>query len=280
MRRSSLISVVVPNFNNAAYLEECLLSLMRQTHRDIEILVIDDASTDASVEIINRVAAQDPRLVPVFNKQNMGVAWSRNQAIMMSRGEYITTLDSDDVLLGEDKLERELECLLTQTAAERERCIIFSGIVLIDSNGKKLGAQHLTVMEGMLLHDIMRRSCLIPRDFLFTKKQYIEAGGYDPQIGIYEDWDLKIRLASRNKFFYSGVEGVGYRRHGQGLSAVSPLCHIQWMNRIFIKNIRLLKKNKVGVIGGFYKMLFRLCFGWGIANIKSRMGRFAGVHKN
>jgi hypothetical protein len=135
---------------------------------------------------------------------------------------------------------------------------VFSGIVLIDSGGDVIGKQHATIKEGMLLNDILSRTCMIPRDFLFTKEQYLQAGGFDNRIAIYEDWDLKIRLASENKFFYSGIDGIGYRRHGKGLSAVSPLRHILWLNRVFVKNIGLLQLQKVNTIILFYKFLWQL----------------------
>lgn len=258
MKRERLISVIVPNFNNSLYIEECLLSIIRQTHKYIEIIIIDDVSTDGSVEIIKHYTTRDSRIHPVFNVRNVGVAKNRHNAIIMSRGEFITTLDSDDILFREDKLEKELECLLARKSADHDNVIVFSGIVLIDSGGDLIGMQHAHIKEGMLLNDILSRTCMIPRDFLFTKEQYLKAGGFDNRIAIYEDWDLKIRLASENKFFYSGIDGIGYRRHGKGLSAISPLHHILWLNRIFVKNIGVLQFQRVGTVILFYKFLWKL----------------------
>lgn len=258
MKREGLISVIVPNFNNSLYIEECLLSIIRQTHKYIEIIIIDDVSTDDSVEIIKHYTAIDHRINSVFNVRNVGVAQNRHNAIMMSNGEFITTLDSDDILFREDKLEKELACLLARKSTDHDNVIVFSGIVLIDSGGDVIGKQHATIKEEMFLNDILSRTCMIPRDFLFTKEQYLKAGGFDNKIAIYEDWDLKIRLASENKFFYSGIDGIGYRRHGKGLSAISPLRHILWLNRIFVKNIGLLQFKSVRAVILFYKFLWKL----------------------
>jgi len=85
---------------------------------------------------------------------------------------------------------------------------------------------------------------MIPRDFLCTKKQYLAVGGFDKDIPIYEDWDLKIRLSKENKFCYSGVDGVAYRRHGTGLSSVKSSEHVKWLKYIFEKNDRLIPSSK------------------------------------
>ena len=95
------------------------------------------------------------------------------------------------------------------------------------------------------MNDVVRRTCMIPRDFLFTKKQYLAAGGFDSNIPIYEDWDLKIRLSKKNQFIYSGIAGIGYRRHGTGLSSASPVYHAFWLMRLFAKNYSLLETEQV-----------------------------------
>ena len=83
---------------------------------------------------------------------------------------------------------------------------------------------------------------MIPRDFLFTREQYDRAGGFDKKIRIYEDWGSENQVGGTdNLFFYSGIDGIGYRRHGAGLSAASPLNHIYWLGWIFMKNFHLLQ---------------------------------------
>ena len=71
----------------------------------------------------------------------------------------------------------------------------------------------------MDLEDIIARDCMIPGDFIVNKKFYYSVGDYDTDIALYEDWDLKIRLAATQQYYYSWIVGIGYRRHGEGLSA-------------------------------------------------------------
>lgn len=93
----SLLSVVVPVYNVDSYLEEMLLSVRRQTYRKIEIVAVDDGSTDGSSEILRRIARREPRL-RVVTKVNAGLGAARNTGLRVAKGEYITFIDSDDTV--------------------------------------------------------------------------------------------------------------------------------------------------------------------------------------
>ena len=94
---SPIISVLVPICNVEKYLDECLSSLQNQTLKDIEIICINDGSTDSSLDIINKFASEDPRFV-VIDKPNSGYGDSMNRGLELSRGKYIAILESDDFL--------------------------------------------------------------------------------------------------------------------------------------------------------------------------------------
>ena len=93
----SKISIVVPVYNSGKYLDRCLKSIVNQTYSDIEILLIDDGSTDNSLEICNQFAINDKR-IKVFHKENNGVSAARNDGLEYSTGDYIAFVDSDDYL--------------------------------------------------------------------------------------------------------------------------------------------------------------------------------------
>lgn len=92
---SPAISVIVPVYNTGPYLEECLNSVVDQAFQDLEILIVNDGSTDGSPDIIRKYSERDKRIV-VFNKQNEGVALARNTALAAACGTYVMFLDSDD----------------------------------------------------------------------------------------------------------------------------------------------------------------------------------------
>jgi capsular polysaccharide export protein len=104
------VSVIIPVHGVEAYIEECLRSVQTQTLREIEIITVNDASPDASQEIIDRLAARDPRIRPIVLRQNVGQGFARNKGLDEARGEYVWFLDSDDFLASPDHLEQVVAC--------------------------------------------------------------------------------------------------------------------------------------------------------------------------
>ena len=92
------VSVVVPVYNVEKYLSKCLTSLVNQTLQDIEIIVINDGSTDGCLDIINDYKKRYPKKLKVINNKNHGIGFSRNCGIKKARGKYITFIDSDDYI--------------------------------------------------------------------------------------------------------------------------------------------------------------------------------------
>lgn len=92
------ISVIIPVYNVEEYLKECLDSVINQTLKEIEIICIDDCSTDSSYSILEEYAKKDSRIVLIKNKENMGVGYNRNIGIKEAKGEYIGFIDSDDYI--------------------------------------------------------------------------------------------------------------------------------------------------------------------------------------
>ena len=92
-----LISIIVPAYNIAEYLPRCLDSILKQTYKNLEIIVISDGSTDGTNQVIEKYAAQDDRIIPVF-KENTGVSDTRNRGLDIAKGEYIGFVDGDDFI--------------------------------------------------------------------------------------------------------------------------------------------------------------------------------------
>ncbi|WP_017380779.1 glycosyltransferase family 2 protein [Paenisporosarcina sp. TG-14] len=102
---SPLVSIIVPIYNTEKYLENCVESLIKQTLKDIEILLVDDASTDNSKEIIEKYALLDTRIIVIYQEKNCGPSATRNTGIKAANGEYVGFVDSDDFVV-EDMFEK------------------------------------------------------------------------------------------------------------------------------------------------------------------------------
>lgn len=252
------ISIIIPNYNNVEYLDDCFESISKQSHKNIEIIVVDDCSTDGSREKLENYAKQYEFIKLIFNQTNQGVAKNRDKAIKQSTGEYITTLDSDDYYIDKDKLKKELELVLKYKKEKGQDIIAFSNILLVNADKSKIGYQmDKKIAQGDVFGAIFGRGCMIPRDFLFTKQMYQNIGGFDFDIPIYEDWDLKIRFASKYKFYHVNIDGIGYRRHGQGLSSAGQQEHQKWLKHIVLKNFHLIidRKDKIQLASKLEKFI-------------------------
>lgn len=241
MTTEPLLSIIIPNFNNAVYLDECLESILGQTFRDFEVLVADDGSGDSSPALIRSWEKRHPGMVrALLSPVNRGVPENLHWAIQQSRGHYLTTLDADDYYSDSRKLEREISVVLKHQK-RGEEVIAFSDIILVKEDRTPLGlnSQWAPLREGHILPDLLARTCLVPRDFIMPRVAYFEIGGYNPDVLLYDDWDLKIRLSERYPFYYSGSIGTAYRQHGKGIASRPWADHILWLGRVFEKNLHL-----------------------------------------
>lgn len=121
----SMVSVIIPVYNTKPFVEKCIRSVMRQTHHDLEILVIDDGSTDGCSECLDLLAEEDRR-IQVFHQENAGVAVARNRGIDAATGEYLVFIDGDDYV-GERYIEALYEC-----AEKNQAELVICGLTFVD----------------------------------------------------------------------------------------------------------------------------------------------------
>lgn len=129
---SPVCSVVIPAYNGERYIGECLRSVRAQTLKEIEVLVIDDGSTDGTRECVTAVCEADSRVRLICNEENLGVAETRNRGVRLARSEWIALLDCDDAWLP-DKLEKQFA--LQRSSGAR---LLYTGAVCMDSEGRSL----------------------------------------------------------------------------------------------------------------------------------------------
>ena len=228
------IAVIIANRNNSRFLPQCLDSVLAQTLRPAEVVVIDDGSTDNSREIIREYACKW-NIRPIFNQISLGVSASRQKAIEHSESDYLTTLDADDFYQSSQKLAEEARVVAESPGVRR---IAFSDVVCVDARGEPLSlvSSRRRIREGDLSFFIRHLSGFIPRDYLVARKDYLAAGGFNPALRLYEDWDLKIRLSQRCTWHYSGVVGTAYRNNPLGLSKAPRREHIRTLRKIFVEH--------------------------------------------
>lgn len=221
------VSCLITSYNNLKTLTRAIESVLNQTEKFSEIIIADDCSSDGSRELIQYYADRYLHIKPLFNDSNLGPSGNRDNAIKNSRFPFFTQLDGDDYFC-RHKLKNEWAVL-----GEDENNIAFSRVLLISENNPyKISVRNPAVKSffktNKYFEFLLSRLVHEPRDMLISKKLYYQVGGYNRDLRVYEDWDLKLRLAgSSAKWCYSGSFGTVYMQHGAGLSKLSRIQDIQ-----------------------------------------------------
>ncbi|MDH5300720.1 MAG: glycosyltransferase [Gammaproteobacteria bacterium] len=229
------LSCIITCYNNAEYIASAIESVIKQSRIPDEIIIADDCSTDNSMNIIEGYAKNNPIIRVLSQKENVGITRNRDNAIRQASGDFITTLDGDDIYYPH-KLSFEYNQLIRDPES-----VVFSNINWIDTSGNvthQLQTQNIHMMKKSdLVRYLLFREGAIPRDMMYSKELFIRAGGFLPHMEIYEDWDLKLRLSNLASIWkYSGYNGIGYRRHSGGLSNANPLKHYKYMMMASLNN--------------------------------------------
>lgn len=198
------VSVIVPTYNRAAYLQKALESIFQQTLPVTEIIVVDDGSTDVTEEVVRR--AHKP--IRFYRQEHLGVAAARNLGLQMAAGDLIAWLDSDD--LWEPGFLATVVPLLAQDAGLDG---VYTGITMIDADGARLGTS-ARVEPPEKLYDALVCDCFLATPTLVARKAcYDQVGGFDPQFCISEDYDMWLRLAGQFRIMGLPLPLVRIRIH-------------------------------------------------------------------
>jgi glycosyltransferase involved in cell wall biosynthesis len=211
------VSVVIPVHNGEKYLSQAIESVMDQTHRDLELLVVDDGSTDSSAAIIHRFALQDRR-IRVLTQENLGVAAAGNRGLQEAGCEWVARLDADDVFLPE-KLERQVAFLRRNPDAK----IVGTLACFINHAGRPLGLVGTegpyTPAEFDRLIGENRPIYFVNSSTLMHRETVLGVGSYRGAFAPAEDVDLWIRMADKGHLMLKVPEPLLlYRLHGASLT--------------------------------------------------------------
>lgn len=208
------ISVVIITYNREKYLKEAIESVLEQSLRDFELIIIDDASTDRTPEIIKDYSSRDPRVKYFRNEKNLGISKSRNIALKMAQGKYVAVLDSDDLWLDFDKLKKQYNFLEGNLSAGF--VLAGTGVVVIDESGRELKRYFNPLTDASIRREILLRNPIAHSSAMFLKEAVVNLGGYDETLKIGEDYDLWLRIGKRWKFTNLAGYSIKYRAHVSG----------------------------------------------------------------
>jgi len=202
----AVVSVVIPTHNRGAVIWRALQSVLAQTWRGLEVIVVDDASTDGTVGVLTEQTRGDSRVRLVRHAQNKGAQAARNTGIKVAHGQWIAFLDSDDVWLP-DSLEVRLD-ETTRTGAR----VVHSECDVLEAGAKDARPFGVPPMEGRIYADLLRRPGPMFQGLLVRKEALIRIGYLDESLIAYQEWDTAIRLARHNTFAYVPTPTFTYDR--------------------------------------------------------------------
>ncbi|WP_051694384.1 glycosyltransferase family 2 protein [Desulfohalovibrio reitneri] len=199
----SLVSVVVSAYNYAAYIPQALDSVLAQTHADLDVVVVDDGSTDNTAEVVARYLS-DPRVRYVY-QDNAGQAAAKNRGLRESASDLVAFLDADDVCLP-TRIEKQLRLF-----DDPDVGVVYAKRVLIDALGKESPFNHPPLYRGWVLDRAFVDNFICFSSSMVRKPFFLRAGGFDESMAMGIDYDLWIRMAAICAFDYVDEELVKYR---------------------------------------------------------------------
>ncbi|MGQ0445817.1 MAG: glycosyltransferase family 2 protein [Beijerinckiaceae bacterium] len=218
----SLVSVVIPAYNAQRYIARTLRSALNQTHGNIEIIVVDDGSTDQTRHIVESFTVEDSR-VRLIGTVNRGVARARNRGIEDARGTYLAFLDADD-LWHPTKIERQLQALNAH-ASDPTWAAVYAYSRSIDEEDRVIHNGRFVECRGFILARHIAINLVGNGSTLLVRRDAaLSVGGYDSSyaaagIGGCEDLDFELKLAARYRIEAVSLFLVGYRVHEERMSS-------------------------------------------------------------
>ena len=274
------MSAVIPCYNCPNFISKTIESLINQTIKPQEIILVNDASTDNTLEILKQIKEQYPNIAEIINlEKNKGASHARNHGVENSKGEYVLFMDSDDIAeptLIEEYVDR-LDKLNNRT--EDKYILCYSAYIQIDGKDKQISdiVKGIQVEPDEILGYEFTRNYVSTSGVLVKKDYLIKTGGFNEKIRYSEDWDLWLKLAQLGGFAYVDEPLIKIRRHGSNLSskigkmlgaerAVLKQYSIDFIKNAIFKRKLSFQKNVVD----FVSVLFRLDY-WeeGFTELKS-----------
>lgn len=193
------VSVIVPVYNRVHLLPRAVNSVLNQTYRDFEIIVVDDGSTDNVKEVVEKLQKKDERIRYIRHEKNKGAGAARNTGIEAARGRYIAFQDSDDEWLPE-KLEKQIKAFENVSSIVG---VVYSKCLRL-KEGKKIYAPFSWIKqkEGNIHKEFLKENFINTPMIIVRKECFEKAGKFDETLPRLQDWELVLRLSKYYHFKY------------------------------------------------------------------------------
>lgn len=253
MNPEPLISVVIPTYNRGKLILRSINSVLNQTYKNIELIVVDDCSTDNTADVVKNIG--DKRIKYIKLEKNSGACVARNRGIDKANGEYIAFNDSDDVWHS-DKLEKQIACL-----EEKNADIVSCAMDVFDeSANKKMYSfpESSKISEGLVtFKNLLRLNCTSTQ-LLFGRTECFKTEKFNPKMPRFQDWEECLRLSKRYKFYFQNEILVDTFQQKDSITK-NPQKGTAGMNMLFEKYKDDILSDKEATVSFFKKMSSFTC---------------------
>ena len=248
------VSVIIPTYNRASLLARSINSILRQTFQDFEIIIVDDASTDNTQEVVSTI--RDPRIRYLKHETNRGGSAARNTGISAAQGDFIAFQDSDDEWLPE-KLAKQVNILAD---ALPNVGVVYTGFWRIQGDQKEyIPGPEIQVKEGNIHRELLKGNFVTTQAVLVKKECFQKVGMFDETLPRLQDWELFLRIAKHFEFRYV-PEPLVHSFFTEGSISSNPKALIRAFEIILQKNLeaykadRKLYANQLLSLSGLYRL--------------------------
>ncbi len=212
-----LVSVIMGSYNHQQYLPEAIESVLNQTFKNLELIIIDDGSTDNSKQIIKTYQMADPRIHAIFHSENLGIPKTLNEGLKQASGKYVAFIGSDDVWITK-KLEKQ-----TTLIEKNDDKIIWAEGETISENRELAGLPMTKFLNappqksGNLFQELLKEDFLFGQSVLF-KTEFAREIGFDESLRYVNDHLFFVELARKHEFLFTTEPLALYRLHSRNIS--------------------------------------------------------------
>ncbi len=209
------ISVIIPTYNRADFLSKAIKSVLNQKFQNLELIIVDDGSTDNTKEIVNEFQKKDKRVKYIWQKNSGGPAEPKNTGIKNSESDFLAFLDSDDEWLDKDKLKKQKDFLEKNS----DYGLVGTNALVMDEKEKIVGKLIHSGKDELIRRKILIKNQFIHSSVMFRKEITERVGLYKKEKKYVEDYDLWLRIGQYYKFANLPFYGLKYRLNPYGETA-------------------------------------------------------------
>lgn len=228
------VSVHIITMNRAKLLPLAIESALNQTYKNLEIIIVDNNSTDKTEELVKRYCLSDSRIKYFRIVENLGITKTRNYAISKSTGKYIAVLDSDDFWLTEDKIEKQVSFL----EKNPEYAIVGSQSIVVNESNHQIDEIKNQTDWEKIKEMFLIKNQITHSSALIRKNNLTFFGGYDEKYSIWEDYATFLKIGSEYKIANLPETLTAYKKHSYNVSNFNKIKNLFVLGKIIFDNRR------------------------------------------